>query len=75
MENQNRTFLHYFLEMKKIYSIFARRKENVMMDKRFTPRTNEEMLDAVRALQARQKAFYERMNAKLEKEIYREEMA
>ena len=39
------------------------------MDKRFTPRTHEEMLAAVRAFQARQKAFLERMDAKLEKEI------
>ena len=45
------------------------------MDKRFTPRSNEEMLAAVRAFQARQKAFFERMDAKLEKEIYQEEMA
>ena len=45
------------------------------MDKRFTPRSNEEMLAAVRAFQARQKAFMERMDAKLEKEIYQEEMA
>ena len=35
------------------------------MDKRFTPRSNEEMLAAVRAFQARQKAFMERMDAKL----------
>ena len=40
-----------------------------MMDKRFTPRTNEEMLAAVRAFQARQKAFMERLEAKLEEEI------
>ena len=45
------------------------------MDKRFTPRSNEEMLAAVRAFQARQKAFIKRMDAKLEKEIYQEEMA
>ena len=45
------------------------------MDKRFTPRTHEEMLAAVRAFQARQKAFLERMDAKLEKKIYQEEMA
>ena len=45
------------------------------MDKRFTPRTNEEMLAAVRAFQARQKAFLERLDAKLEKEIYQEELA
>lgn len=46
-----------------------------MMDKRFIPRTNEEMLAAVRAFQARQRALYKRMDAKLEKKIYLEEMA
>ena len=45
------------------------------MDKRFTPRTNEEMLAAVRAFQARQKVMYDRLDTKLEKEIYQEEMA
>ena len=45
------------------------------MDKRFTPRSNEEMLDAVRAFQARQKVMYDRLDTKLEKEIYQEEMA
>lgn len=37
------------------------------MDKRFTPRTNEEMLAAVRAFQARQKVMYDRLQTKLEK--------
>lgn len=45
------------------------------MNKRFTPRSNDEMLAAVRAFQARQKAIFERMDAKLEKEIYQKEMA
>lgn len=45
------------------------------MDKKFTPRSNEEMLAAVRAFQARQKAMYDRLGNKLEKEIYQEEMA
>jgi hypothetical protein len=64
------------LEVSKINSIFAPIKvERYKMDKRFTPRSNEEMLAAVRAFQARQKAFMERMDAKLEKEIYQEEMA
>ena len=46
-----------------------------MLDKRFTPRTNEEMLAAVRAFQERQKAMYDRLDTKLKKEIYQEEMA
>ena len=37
------------------------------MDKRFTPRSNEEMLAAVRAFQARQKVVYDRLFTKLEK--------
>ena len=45
------------------------------MDKRFTPRSNEEMRAAVRAFQARQKVMYDRLSTKLEKEIYQEEMA
>ena len=45
------------------------------MDKRFKSRSNEEMLAAVRAFQACQKAFMECMDAKLEKEIYQEVMA
>ncbi|MBQ9203243.1 MAG: hypothetical protein IJ155_03260 [Prevotella sp.] len=44
------------------------------MDKRFTPRTNEEMLAAVRAFQERQKATNERLAMKLEKPIYQEEL-
>jgi hypothetical protein len=45
------------------------------MDKKFTPRSNEEMFAAVQAFQARQKVLYDRLGAKLEKEIYQEEMA
>ncbi len=45
------------------------------MDKRFTPRSNEEMLAAVRAFQARQKVMYDRLESKLKKEVYQEEMA
>lgn len=45
------------------------------MDKRFTPRSNEEMLDAVRAFQARQKASLGRLDAKLQKKVYQEELA
>lgn len=46
-----------------------------MMDKRFTPRSNEEMLAAVRAFQARNRASMKRLDAKLKKEIYKEELA
>lgn len=56
-------------------SLHQEKTKGYIMDKRFTPRSNEEMLAAVRAFQARQKAFMERMDAKLEKEIYQEEMA
>ena len=59
----------------KSYLCTKKRRKDIKMDKRFTPRSNEEMLAAVRAFQARQKAFMERMDAKLEKEIYQEEMA
>lgn len=44
------------------------------MDKRFTPRTNEEMLAAVRALQERLKAMNERLAMKLEKPVYQKEL-
>ena len=45
------------------------------MNKKFSPRSNEEMLAAVRAFQARQKVMYDRLETKLQKEIYQEEMA
>lgn len=70
------TFLRFSLEVSKINSIFAPRKtKGYKMDKRFTPRSNEEMLAAVRAFQARQKVMYDRLDTKLQKEIYQEEMA
>ena len=70
------TFLRFSLEVSKINAIFAhKKKKGQKMNKRFTPRSNEEMLAAVHAFQARQKAFLERLDAKLEKEIYQEELA
>ena len=56
-------------------SLHQEKTKGYIMDKRFTPRSNEEMLAAVRAFQARQKAMYDRLDTKLEKEIYQEEMA
>lgn len=60
---------------KIILSLHQEKTKGNKMDKRFTPRTNEEMLAAVRAFQARQKVMYDRLDTKLEKEIYQEEMA
>lgn len=45
------------------------------MDSRFTPRSQEEMLKAVRDFQKRQQVMYSRLNAKLEKEVLQEELA
>ncbi len=59
----------------KSYLCTKKRRKDIKMDKRFTPRSNEEMLAAVRAFQARQKVMYDRLDTKLEKEIYQEEMA
>ena len=60
---------------KLILSLQQEKTKGHKMDKRFTPRTNEEMLAAVRAFQTRQKVMYDRLDTKLEKEIYQEEMA
>ena len=45
------------------------------MDKRFTPRSNEEMLAAVRAFQARQRKWFEESNKRLEKRVIKHELA
>ena len=45
------------------------------MDKRFTPRTNEEMLAAVQAFQARQREWFEESNKRLEKRVIEHELA
>jgi len=45
------------------------------MDSRFTPRTDEEMMKAVRDFQKRQQKMYSRLSAKLEKEVLQEELA
>jgi hypothetical protein len=64
------------LEVSKINSIFAPRKdERTKMDKRFTPRSNEEMLAAVRAFQARQRKWFEESNKRLEKRVIKHELA
>lgn len=51
-------------------SIFALRKAiGTKMDKRFTPRSNEEMLAAVRAFQASQRQWFEESDKRLEKRV------
>ncbi len=45
------------------------------MDKRFTPRSNEEMLAAVRAFQARQRQWYEESDKRLEKRVIEHDLA
>ena len=45
------------------------------MDKRFTPRSNEEMLAAVRAFQARQRQWFEESDKRLEKRVIEHELA
>ncbi|MBR6841700.1 MAG: hypothetical protein IKM77_05300 [Prevotella sp.] len=46
-----------------------------MMDKRFTPRSNEEMLAAVRAFQARQREWFKESDKRLEKRVIEHELA
>ncbi len=45
------------------------------MDKRFRPRTNDELRAAVQIFQARTKAMNERLKNKLEKEVPVEQFA
>lgn len=45
------------------------------MDKRFTPRTNDEMLAAVRAFQERQRKWYEESDARLAQRVVEHEFA
>ena len=45
------------------------------MDKRFTPRSNEEMLAAVRAFQERQRKWFEESDKRLEKRVIEHELA
>ena len=45
------------------------------MDKRFTPRSNEEMRAAVRAFQARQRKWFEESDKRLEKRAIERELA
>ena len=45
------------------------------MDKKFTPRSNEEMLAAVRAFQARQRQWYEESDKRLEKRTIEHDLA
>ncbi len=69
-------FLPLFLEVSKNNSIFAQEEtKGQKMDKKFTPRSNEEMLAAVRAFQARQRKWFEESNKRLEKRIIKNELA
>ena len=45
------------------------------MDSRFVPRTNEEMLAAVRAFQERQRKWFEESDRRLEKRAVKHELA
>jgi len=51
------------------------KKKGQKMDKRFTPRSNEEMLAAVRAFQARQRQWFEESDKRLEKRVIEHELA
>ena len=69
-------FLQNYLEVCSVCIIFAaEKKKGSMMDKRFTPRTNEEMLAAVRAFQERQRKWFEESNKRLEKRVIEHELA
>ena len=50
-------------------------RKDTKMDNRFTPRSNEEMLAAVRAFQASQRQWYEESDKRLEKRIIEHELA
>jgi hypothetical protein len=64
------------LEVSKINFIFASRKrKDIKMDKRFTPRSKEEILAAVRAFQARQRKWFEESDKRLEKRVIEHELA
>ena len=60
---------------KLILSLHQEKKKGQEMDKRFTPRTNEEMLAAVRAFQARQRQWFEESDKRLEKRVIEHELA
>ncbi|MBR6287030.1 MAG: hypothetical protein IKR18_08610 [Bacteroidaceae bacterium] len=45
------------------------------MDKRFTPRSHEEMLAAVRAFQERQRQWFEESDKRLENRVIKHEVA
>ena len=59
----------------KFYLCTKKRRKDIKMDKRFTPRSNEEMLAAVRAFQARQRKWFEESNKRLEKRVIEHELA
>jgi hypothetical protein len=59
----------------KPYLCTEKIRKDTKMDNRFTPRSNEEMLAAVRAFQARQRQWYEESDERLEKRIIEHELA
>ena len=69
-------FSSLFLEniRNKFYLCTKKRMKGYKMDTRFTPRTHEEMLAAVRAFQARQRKWFEESNKRLEKRVIEHEL-
>jgi hypothetical protein len=70
-------FFSFFLGSikNKLYLCTKKTRKDIKMDKRFTPRSNEEMLAAVRAFQASQRQWYEESDKRLEKRIIEHELA
>ena len=56
-------------------SLHQEKTKGDIMDKRFTPRSNEEMLAAVRAFQARQREWFKESDKRLEKRVIEHELA
>jgi len=56
-------------------SLHQQKTKGYMMNKKFTPRSNEEMLAAVRAFQARQREWFKESNKRLEKRVIEHELA
>lgn len=56
-------------------SLHQEKTKGYIMDKRFIPRSNEEMLAAVRAFQARQREWFKESDKRLEKRVIEHELA
>ena len=73
---QNALFFAFSWKYQKyILPLYQEKTKGYKMDKRFTPRSNEEMLAAVRAFQARQREWFEESNKRLEKRVFEHELA